>query len=54
MLLESIHTLEYMIVGYTVFFGFILGYIVSLAIRFQRVQEKVSTYRSMLVLEGKS
>ncbi|MGM0374206.1 MAG: hypothetical protein ACQEQQ_07310 [Chloroflexota bacterium] len=43
-----VDTLTYMIAGYIVIFSFILGYIVSLVVRFRILHNKVATYRTLL------
>jgi len=48
MTLQTIDTLNYMIAGYVVIFGFILGYLISLAVRTRNAQEQYTMYEEHL------
>lgn len=45
MQLQTIDTLNYMIAGYVVIFGTIIGYLVSIFVRFLNARETYSRYR---------
>ena len=48
MLLQTIDTSSYMIAGYVVILGFILGYLISLVVRFRNAQDTIKRYQSQL------
>jgi hypothetical protein len=48
MTLQTVDTLNYMIAGYTVIFGCILGYLVSLAVRYRKAKDLYASYKEHL------
>ncbi len=48
MALQTADTLNYMIAGYIVIFGCILGYLVSLAIRYRKAKDQYASYIEQL------
>lgn len=46
--LQTVDTLNYMIAGYGVILGFILGYLVSLVVRARKAKGRISSYREQI------
>lgn len=48
MLQKTVDTLNYMIAGYAVIFGAIMGYLISLMVRVRNARDKVQRYQKHL------